>query len=506
MGKLRLVLGDQLHRNIAALSDIDKKNDIVLMAEVMGEATYVKHHQQKIVFLFSAMRHFAKALKAEKINIRYVELDDKENTGSLLGEVKRCLSEEEIDEIVFTACGEYRLAEDMAGWARKLNCPVQIREDDRFIASLEEFEAWASGRKNLTMEYFYREMRKKTGLLMKGDKPIGGKWNYDAQNRKKLPKGYTPPERFSVKPDKITKDVISLVKDHFNDHFGSLENFQYAVTRDDALRALDDFIDVALPAFGDYQDAMATGEDFLHHSLVSAYLNAGLLTPLEICEAAVEAYHDDHAPLNAVEGFVRQIIGWREFIRGLYWLEMPSYKETNALKADRPLPDFYWTGKTDMHCLSEVVRATRDYAYAHHIQRLMVTGNFALLAGILPEAVNEWYLIVYADAYEWVQLPNTHGMALWADGGVVGTKPYAASGSYIQRMSNYCSSCDYSPSKKLGEEACPFNYLYWDFILRHEKKFRQNHRMGMVMRNLDRKEEAEKKEIKKQAKAFLDAL
>ncbi|MEM9989263.1 MAG: cryptochrome/photolyase family protein, partial [Pseudomonadota bacterium] len=292
----------------------------------------------------------------------------------------------------------------------------------------------------------------------------------------------------------------------FNDHFGSLENFQYAVTRDDALRALDDFIDVALPAFGDYQDAMATGEDFLHHSLVSAYLNAGLLTPLEICEAAVEAYHDDHAPLNAVEGFVRQIIGWREFIRGLYWLEMPSYKETNALKADRALPDFYWTGETDMHCLSEVVRATRDYAYAHHIQRLMVTGNFALLAGILPEAVNEWYLIVYADAYEWVQLPNTHGMALWADGGVVGTKPYAASGSYIQRMSNYCSSCDYSPSKKLGEGACPFNYLYWDFILRHEKKFRQNHRMGMVMRNLDRKEEAEKKEIKKQAKDFLDAL
>ncbi|RFB03819.1 cryptochrome/photolyase family protein [Parvularcula marina] len=507
MAALRLILGDQLSRGVSALSGLDRDADIILMAEVMSEASYVRHHQQKIAFLFSAMRHFAADLEKEGIRVRYVRLDDSGNSGSLYGEVERALAEcDGLDELIVTECGEYRLAEEMAGWADRLGRPVEIREDDRFVCSLTEFEKWASGRKTLRMEYFYREMRKKTGLLMDGDDPEGGEWNYDTENRKKLPKGYRPPTRKAVRHDDVTKEVLDLVADRFGDHFGTLDGFSYGVTRDQALRQMDDFIEVSLPKFGDYQDAMATREDFLNHSLLSAYLNAGLLLPMEICEAAEEAYKEGHVPLNAAEGFIRQVIGWREFIRGVYWLKMPAYKETNALKADRPLPDFYWTGETDMHCVAEVVRSTRDNAYAHHIQRLMVTGNFALLAGIAPEAINEWYLIVYADAYEWVQLPNTHGMAIFADGGVVGSKPYAASGAYINRMSDYCSSCRFKVTKKTGDDACPFNYLYWDFLMRNEKSLRGNHRMGMMFKNLDRKSEEESEELKSQAKAFLDGL
>ncbi len=506
MPALRLILADQLTPSLPIIRDADKEADVFLMAEVASEATYVKHHKQKIAFLFSAMRHFAEELREKGYTVRYRKIDDEGNQGSLFEEVKAAFDEEDVDELFVTSCGEYRLKEEMDGWARKLNREVTILQDDRFIASLDEFNQWAEGRSSLTMEYFYREMRKKTGLLMDGDKPEGGKWNYDAENRKKLPKGYETPYRYTPRADEITKEVLKLVEDRFGDHFGTLDEIRYGVTRDEALRALDNFIERALPDFGTYQDAMATGEDFINHSLVSAYINAGLLLPLEVCEAAEEAYKDGHAPLNAVEGFIRQIIGWREFMRGLYWLKMPDYAETNALEADRPLPSFYWTAETDMHCLAEAVRTTRDHAYAHHIQRLMVTGNFALLAGVKPAEINEWYLIVYADAYEWVQLPNTHGMAIWADGGVVGTKPYAASGSYINRMSDYCKSCRYSVSKKTGEDACPFNYLYWDFIMRHEDKLRDNGRMNMVMKNLDRKDAEERKAIKQSAQTFFDSL
>ncbi len=507
MGTLRLVLGDQLSRSLSSLADADPKRDVVLMAEVAEEATYVRHHKQKIAFLFSAMRHFAAELEAEGFTVRYRTIDDPANRGSLVEEVRATLtSEKGLSGVCVTACGEYRLAQEIGTWEQELGCPVSVLDDDRFLATPAAFAAWAQGRKQLTMEYFYREMRKKTGLLMDGADPVGGQWNYDAENRKKLPKGYTPPHRPAPTLTQQTQNVLAVVEERFGDHFGTLTDFRYAVTRDDALRALDHFIEDCLPNFGDYQDAMATGEDFLHHSLVSAYLNAGLLGPLEICEAAEEAYQSGAAPLNAVEGFIRQIIGWREFIRGLYWLKMPQYKETNALKATNALPEFYWTGETDMHCMAEAIRATRDYAYAHHIQRLMVTGNFALLAGVAPEAVNEWYLIVYADAYEWVQLPNTHGMALWADGGIVGTKPYAASGAYINRMSNYCSSCRYIVSKKTGEDACPFNLLYWDFMMRNEKKLRANPRMGMVFRNLDKKTDTEKKTIRKESRALLQSF
>ena len=505
MGTLRLILADQLTRNVAAMRGADKDADVILMAEVWDEATYVRHHKQKIVFLFCAMRAFADGLREEGFRVRYVTLDDAENTGSLFGEARRALSEEDraLDDVVLTACGEARLADDMEGWGRRLNRPVTIRDDDRFVCSIPEFRDWADGRKQLRMEYFYRQMRRKTGLLMDGDEPAGGQWNYDQDNRKRLPDDYDAPERPAKRDDPLTREVMALVEDRFGDHFGTLDHYFYGHTRDDALRQLDLFVEESLPTFGDYQDAMATGQDFLHHSLVSVYLNAGLLTPMEVCEAAEDAYRAGRAPLNCAEGFIRQIIGWREYVRGVYWLKMPEYAERNALEAHNPLPDFYWTADTDMHCVHEAVRNTRDHAYAHHIQRLMITGQLAMLLGVAPDEINAWYLIVYADAYQWVQLPNTHGMAIWADGGVMASKPYAASGAYINRMSDYCRSCRYDVRQKTGEGACPFNYLYWDFLDRNEDRLRGNPRLGMPYRNLDRKSGEERAVIRADAKRFI---
>ncbi|MEM8863411.1 MAG: cryptochrome/photolyase family protein, partial [Chloroflexota bacterium] len=425
MKTLRLVLGDQLSRPISSLSGLDPNHDIVLMVEVHDETTYVRHHKQKIVLVLAAMRHFAQELQDEGISVDYILLDNELNSCSFTGEVARALQRHAVDQIVVTEPSEWRVLEMMQTWEGQFNIPVEIRPDDRFLATHERFEKWTKGRKTLTMEYFYREMRRETGWLMEGNDPVGGEWNYDAQNRKKIPKGLELPKRERFEPDAITQDVIELVANRFSGHFGDLDQFGWAVTRGDALEALDYFINVCLPDFGNYQDAMQTDEAFLFHSVISPYINIGLLRPAEVCEAAVAAYHTGSAPIQAVEGFVRQILGWREYVRGIYWLKMPEYKQTNFLKANRPLPDFYWTGETDMHCLADAIKTTKQNAYAHHIQRLMITGNFALLTGIDPEFVNEWYMIVYADAFEWVELPNTHGMALHADGGVLGSKPYA---------------------------------------------------------------------------------
>jgi deoxyribodipyrimidine photolyase-related protein len=508
MAALRLVLGDQLSHNLSSLSDMDKQEDVVLIAEVQSEATYVRHHKRKIAFIFSAMRHFADALRSDGVNVRYVKFDDDDNAGSLKAEVACALEEKpgRFDKVVATKPGEWRLLDDMQCWEGTFGTPVELRDDDRFIASLAEFADWAEGRKQLRMEYFYRDMRRKTDLLMKGDEPAGGEWNYDQANRKSLPKSASPPERIAFEPDEITRDVLSLVEARFDNHFGSLENFDYAVTHEDAEKALVHFVDDILPCFGDYQDAMAKGEAFLWHSLLSAYLNCGLLDPLDVCRRAEAAWQEERAPLNAVEGFIRQIIGWREYVRGLYWYKMPGYAKTNYLEANRKLPDFYWTGETDMACIREAVEHTRKHAYSHHIQRLMVTGNFALLAGIHPDEINEWYLIVYHDAYEWVELPNTHGMAIFADGGIMASKPYAASANYINKMSNYCSGCAYHHKAKTGEKACPFNYLYWDFLARNEDKLRGNPRMGLTYKNLDKKDPDELRAMSEQAERFLDEI
>lgn len=507
MATLRLVLGDQLSMNLSSLSDIDKQADLIVMAEVSEEATYVRHHKKKIAFLFAAMRQHAKALRDEGYNLRYQKITDDNPADSLRAVVERCLADSaEYERVVVTKPGEWRLLEEMMSWSEAFDCEVELRDDDRFLCSEEMFNEWADGRKELRMEYFYREIRRKTDLLMDGDKPAGGEWNYDQENRKKLPKSKSTPSRWFTSPDDIDKDALADVADRFDNHFGDLEGFSFATTREGAEEARDHFMENILPGFGDYQDAMAMDEPWMWHSILSIYLNCGLLEPLDLCQRAEKEWKKGRAPLNAVEGFIRQIIGWREYVRGVYWLKMPDYKDTNALKASRDLPDFYWTGETDMTCLSQAVRQTRDNAYAHHIQRLMITGNFALIAGVHPDHVNEWYLAVYADAYEWVELPNTHGMAIYADGGVVASKPYASSGAYINRMSDYCSNCAYDVRKKTGEGACPFNYLYWDFIARNEDQLRSNGRMGLIYSNLDKKSDDEREEISASAETFLKSI
>jgi deoxyribodipyrimidine photolyase-related protein len=505
-GALRLVLGDQLSPAISSLNDAEKADDTVLIVEVMEEARYVPHHRKKIAFLFSAMRHFAEDLRGQGWPVRYVKLDDPGNTGSFTGEVLRAVADLKPERLVVTEPGEWRVMDMFRDWQQTLGIPVEVREDTRFLCSTERFALWSEGKKSLRMEYFYREMRREHGVLMRGDEPEGGQWNYDAQNRERLPDSIPVPDHPEFKPDATTEEVLALVEARFAGHPGSLEPFTMPVTRPQALEVLDRFIAERLPLFGKYQDAMKQGEPRLFHSMVSAVLNCGLLEPMEIIRRAEHAFHSGHAPLNAVEGFIRQILGWREYVRGLYWLKMPEYAETNALKASRPLPDFYWTGETDMNCLAQVIGETLENAHAHHIQRLMVTGNFALLAGISPPQIEEWYLAVYADAYEWVELPNTHGMVMFADGGYLASKPYAASGAYIDRMSDYCSNCRYKVKQKSGPEACPFNYLYWNFLIENAARLRKNQRMSVIYGNLDRMDAARRKEISGDASRFLSAL
>ncbi len=500
---LRLILGDQLTRGLSALSDIDPVRDVVLMVEVAAETTYVPHHKQKIAFILSAMRHFAQDLRAEGVTVDYVALDDPDNTHSFGGELVRALSRHAPDRVVVTEPGEWRVWAMMQDWGTGLPTPLDIRPDDRFFCSRDDFARLAAARKTGRMEFFYRELRRQTGLLMDDGAPAGGQWNYDPDNRKPLPAGFRAPKRLRFAPDAITRDVMALVQTRHPDTFGDLEPFGWAVTRADALGALDHFLTDCLPRFGDFQDAMQTGEDFLMHSLISPYLNAGLLTAREVCAGAEAAYRHGHAPLNAVEGFIRQILGWREYVRGIYWADMPGYAQTNHLNATRALPAFYWTGATRMHCMAECIRGTRQNAYAHHIQRLMVTGNFALLAGIAPPQIEEWYLAVYIDAYEWVELPNVHGMVMHADGGRMGSKPYAASGAYIDRMTNYCKGCAYDPKVKTGPKACPFNYLYWNFMIENEGTLARNPRMAFPYRTLALMPQTQRDQITASATAFL---
>ena len=468
------------------------------------------------------MRHFAAELEQDGFVVRYVRLDEPGNTGSLAGEVRRAITDLAPEAVIATEPGEWRVETAMRAWCDGLNVPLSIRPDTSFLCSREQFMAWAADRRSLLMESFYRIMRKQLGLLMDVDgEPVGGAWNFDAENRNPLPRDASPPEPLWIEPDAITREVLTLVAQRFGSHFGKLEPFGFAVTRADALRVLDRFIEERLPFFGDYQDAMRQAlpvagrlslepashtARFLFHAVISPYLNAGLLLPLEVCRRAEAAYEQGLVPLNAAEGFIRQIGGWREYMRGVYWLKMPDFEHANALAADHDLPGWYWTGETDLNCLAQVIGQTRDEAYAHHIQRLMVAGNFALLIGAKPEQVNEWYLVVYADAYQWVELPNVSGMILFADGGFVGSKPYAASGQYINRMSDYCQHCRFDVHKRSGPDACPFNYLYWDFLARNRAKLESNRRLAMPYRTLDKMSVERRAEIASDARRFLDSL
>lgn len=503
---LRLILGDHLTRSVSALSGLDTASDVVLMIEAEEETRYIPHHRQKIVFILSAMRHFANDLRADGVTVDYIKLDDPSNTGSFTGEVGRALERHCATRLIVTTPGEWRVLEVIEKWEALFNIAVEIREDDRFFASRSRFARWASGRKALRMEFFYREMRREHQILMDGTSPAGGRWNFDTQNRRNLPNGASVPKRQRFDPDAVTDEVLSMVRREFPDHFGDLESFGWAVTRSEALQALEDFMANCLPKFGDYQDAMKQGEPFVFHSALSPYLNVGLLTAREVCARAEREYCAGHAPLNSVEGFVRQVLGWREYVRGVYWQHMPRYANMNALRARRSLPSLYWSGDTEMNCLKQVIADTHHYAYSHHIQRLMVTGNFGLLLGVKPDEISKWYLAVYADAFEWVELPNTVGMSQFADGGLLASKPYAASGAYIDRMSDFCKQCRYDVRQKSGSDGCPFNYLYWAFLIRNRKRLQDNPRLKMAYQQLKAMPAARTQKILRDARRFIHSI
>jgi deoxyribodipyrimidine photolyase-related protein len=514
MRNLILVLGDQLDPDSAAFDGFDPEQDVVWMAELAHESRKVWSSKPRTAVFLAAMRHHRDALLARGWKVLYRELtraaavwtlrDTPQKTSAAetfaaaLAETSATLNPQ---RWIVVEPGEWSVREELLEAARAHPIPLEIREDRHFLCSHAQFAAHAEGRKQLRMEFFYREMRQRHAVLMENDKPVGGVWNFDSENRKSFAKTgpplHLPPRQF--KPDAITTEVLQLVGERFAEHPGDLTLFDWPVTSQQAEDALEDFISHRLAAFGDWQDAMWTEEPWLFHSRLSAALNLKLIHPRRVIDAAEQAWKNGRAPVAAVEGFIRQILGWREYVRGIYWRQMPGYLQRNALAATHPLPSFYWSGETDMACLRDALQQTLKFGYAHHIQRLMVTGLYALLSGVNPRAVHEWYLAVYVDAVEWVELPNSLGMSQYADGGLMASKPYIASGKYIQRMSNYCGGCPYDPGESTGPTACPYTTLYWDFLLRHEPVLRLNQRMTMQLKNLERLSETKRLAIRDQA-------
>ena len=504
--KAVLILGDQLDLNNPALKANPPGSARILMVESVGESKVVWVHKARIALFLSAMRHFSKTLQEQGYEVIYHALDapvfavnsNKDTLPELVGALCQHFGVSSID---MAEPGEWRLEQELIAVAKAGKIALKMREDTHYLCSKSEFSKWASAYKQIRMEYFYREMRKRTSVLMQGSEPAGGKWNYDAENRGAYPKDgpgeITPPAQF--KPDAITESVFKLVESRFHDHPGGLEQFHWPVTRAQALEALDHFIAQRFANFGTYQDAMWTDTPFGWHSLISCALNLHLLHPMEVISKAQAAYDDGLVDLPSAEGFIRQILGWREFMRGMYWLDMPKMREDNALKATRELPKWFWTGQTEMNCLSDSIGQTLEYAYAHHIQRLMVIGNFALLAGLSPQQVEDWFLAVYVDAVEWVELPNVAGMALYANGGRFTSKPYISSGAYINRMSNYCKGCKYKPAQKTGDAACPFTTLYWAFLDQHESLLASNPRTGLMVKNIQRMDDEQRQAVRDKA-------
>ncbi|MBK9119253.1 MAG: cryptochrome/photolyase family protein [Phycisphaerales bacterium] len=501
--RLLLVLGDQLDGEAPVLQDLDSRHDAILMVEAAEEAEHVPSHRQRTVAFLATMRHFALERAQAGYRVEYVELDDLPNSGVLAEEVGRAVERLRPAQLDFVRPGEWRILESLEVLGAELGVPLRMHEDPHFYLAPQEFATWASGRKTLVLEHFYRAMRRRFDVLVDEDgQPEGGTWNFDRENRRPYREAAPPPPPHRFEPDAVTRGVMRLVNERFPAAPGRMVSFRWPVTPAAARQALEDFVRHRLPRFGDYQDAMVTGAPWMFHSLLSVPLNLKLLNPRVAVAAAIEAYEEGHAPLNAVEGFVRQLIGWREFIRGVYWLAGPWYGKRNALGQHGLLPNLYWTGATEMHCLRQCVGEVLEHGFGHHIQRLMVTGNFALIAGVNPRAISDWYLAMYVDAVDWVTLPNTLGMVMHADGGMVGTKPYAASGRYIERMSDYCRGCRYRPGARTGADACPFTVFYWDFLLRNEDRLRGNRRMALPLKNVARFEARERREIRSHADAL----
>ncbi len=504
---LVLILGDQLDENSAALADFDRDQDVVFMAEVPEESTHVWSSKPRTAYFFAAMRQFAATLQARGMRVEYW-LIGTHGCASLVDAVADAMRGMRPRKLLMVESGDWRVAQALEKFAKKQEIDFAVREDTHFLISRLDFAEWAAGYKQLRMEYFYRMMRKRHQVMMNGEEPLGGRWNYDTENRgafdKKGPQNVPPPPRFAADP--ITRDALADVELHFGTHPGSLTHFNWPVTRAQALLALKAFIDERLGNYGAFQDAMWTGQPFLYHSLISAALNVKLLNPREVIAAAIQALKQGKAPIEAVEGFVRQVLGWREFMRGVYWLDMPGMREANHFKHQRALPKWYWTGDTGMNCMHHTIRQTLDHGFAHHIQRLMVTGIWGLLAETRPQEMEDWYLAVYIDAIDWVELPNVAGMALYANGGRFTSKPYIASGQYIKRMSNYCTGCRFKPEKRIGDDACPFTTLYWNFLDKHEATLVKNPRTSLMAKNIGRLDGDERQAIRSKAAEILDKL
>lgn len=502
-----LVLGDQLNASHSWFKTAAKERLYVFM-EVRQETDYCRHHVQKIVGFFAAMRKFASALADAGHRVLYLTLDNEENQQSLTKNLERICAHTNAQEVLLQQPDEFRIDQQLQEWSQATEVQVEWYDSEHFITQRSVLQEWFGDQDNYVMEHFYRRVRKQTGYLMDGDKPQGGKWNYDQENRKTPKQDHDFPTPLTFAHD--VREIYELICSAEVDTIGEIEaeRFIWPLTRREAKELLNDFVERLLPAFGDYQDAMVTGQWSLYHSRLSFALNTKMLSPKQVVEAAISAWqqNSDAISLNQVEGFVRQIIGWREFVRAIYWQFMPNYGSRNHFNHQRKLPDFYWTADTQMNCLAQSVRQSLDYAYAHHIQRLMITGNFALLAGCNPDAVDAWYLGIYIDAIEWVELPNTRGMSQYADGGILATKPYISSGSYINKMSDYCADCHYDVKQKTGKEACPFNLLYWQFIDRHFEQLQGNGRMGLILKQWEKRDQSEREQIVKEAEAFLAKL
>lgn len=504
MKTLRLILGDQLNQKHSWFKEVD--DDVVhLMAEMRQETDYVKHHIQKVVAFFLAMRSFCEDVSAAGHQFIYLKITDEHNPQNLEELIKNYIQKTSAEKFEYQLPDEFRLEEQLKGICKHLEVETNAVDTEHFYTERYELKNFFQGKKQLIMESFYRMMRKKHDIMMVNGQPDGGKWNYDHSNRKKW-KG-TPgiPKERDFKKDVST--VLAEIKAADVETFGEIEtqDFSWPTSRAECLEVLNYFCEELLVHFGDYQDAMHTKEKYLFHSRVSFAMNSKILSPKEVIDTVLEHYYDHtgEIDISQVEGFVRQILGWREYMRGIYWKEMPEYANLNKLENHNPLPDFFWTGKTKMNCLKHAVGQSLTDAYAHHIQRLMIIGNYALLTQIDPDKVDEWYLGVYIDAIEWVEITNTRGMSQFADGGIVATKPYVSSGNYINKMSNYCGDCAYKHSQKTGEDACPFNALYWNFLEEKKEHFKNNNRMAMMMNLLNKKDKKELKELQERAQNII---
>ena len=502
MSSLGLVFVDQLSKNNLVYESISTE-DSLLFFEPMSSFYELPHHKQKLIYLITSLRKYIPTINHERVIHEKVT----ENHQGLTKTLKRIFSEQQFEKLYVTKPSDYQTLKELMFFCQSNSIILNVLEDTKFVSNEEDFNLWSKGKKSLIQEYFYRWIRKKHSVLMDEGKPEGGKWNLDKENRK----GASAlkeiiPDRKLIKTDELTIGVMVEVDKIFNKSFGDFENFNWATTHKEAWNQMLEFFDTYFKNYGSFQDAMKSNEPFMFHSLLSAYLNSGLLDPMDCIEEAECRYRNNKAPLNSVEGFIRQIIGWREFIRGIYWSNMPHYKELNFFNNTNKLPSFFWDGNTKMHCIADVVDTTKKNAYAHHIQRLMVTGNFAMLSGISPNDICDWYLSVYIDAYEWVELPNTLGMATFSDGGVVGSKPYAASGKYINRMSNYCSSCEYNPKNTIEDDSCPFNYLYWNFLMKNQGLLSKNPRMGLIYNTLSKFQEPFKEQVKRKSDIFFKEI